>query len=122
MSRKNKEIIERVNDASSEGAEDFLNHCADDVAWTKEGEKTTHGKQAVREWISQISTFKVDKTVAEGDSVIWYGEMTMKGDDGTEEKYSFCDISTFAGDKIKELRTFVVKHEMDAEKEKSTFA
>lgn len=121
MSQKNKEIVEKVNAAFTAGnTEGFLEHCADDVVWTMEGEKTTTGVAEIREWMSQMEgmeppKFTVDKTIAEGDSVACYGVMTMKGEDGQEGKYSYCDAYTFAGDKIKELRSFVVKHKTEGE-------
>jgi len=122
MSQKNKEIVEKVNAAFTKGnSEGFLEHCADDVVWTMEGEKTTNGIAEIREWMKQMDgmeppKFTVDRLIAEGDYVVCYGEMTMKGEDGKEGKYSYCDAYTFKGDKIKELRSFVVKHKTEGER------
>lgn len=121
MSQKNKEIVEKVNASFTEGkSEGFLDHCADDVVWTMEGEKTTNGKAEIRAWMSQMEgmeppKFTVDKIIAEGDAVVCYGVMSMKGEDGVEGNYSYCDAYTFAGDKIKELRSFIVKHKTEGE-------
>ncbi|HEX6280123.1 MAG TPA: nuclear transport factor 2 family protein [Pyrinomonadaceae bacterium] len=119
MSESNKKIVEKVNAAFTEGnTEGFLSYCADDVVWKMEGEKTTNGIAEIREWMKQMDgmeppKFTVDKTIAEGESVVCYGEMSMKGEDGKEGNYSYCDAYTFAGDKIKELRSFVVKHKSE---------
>jgi ketosteroid isomerase-like protein len=124
MSGKYKEIVKKVNDSFTAGNTDgFLEHCADDVVWNMVGEKETRGKAAIKEWMSQMEgmeppKFSVDKIIAEGDSVICYGDMTMKGEDGNEGTYSYCDAYTFAGEKISELRSFVVKHKTEEETQK----
>lgn len=121
MSEKNKEIVKKVNASFAEGNTDgFLDHCAEDIVWTMVGEKTTSGKKAIREWMSQMEgmeppAFTVDKMLAEGDSVVCYGDMTMKGEDGVEGSYSYCDVYGFTGDKIADLRSFVVKHKTEGE-------
>lgn len=124
MSKKNKEIIEKVNKAFIEGnTEGFLEHCADDVSWTMEGEKTTIGVADIRAWMSQMDgmeppKFTVDRLIAEGDDVICYGTMSMKGEDGKPADYSYCDAYTFKGDKIATMRSFVVKHKIEGEQSK----
>ena len=121
MSEKNKEIVEKINQAFTKGnTEGFLEHCADDVVWTMEGEKTTSGKAEIREWMSQMEgseppKFTVDKTIAEGDTVACFGEMSMNQPPEAAGDYSYCDVYTFSGDKVKELRSFVVKHKTEGE-------
>lgn len=122
MSEENKQIVERINKAFAEGKiEGFLEHCAEDVVWVMEGESTTRGVQAVREFMSQMEgheppKFSVDKVVAEGDSVICYGGMTMAGSPECAGTYSYCDAYTLLDGKVKELRSFVVKHKDEGEK------
>lgn len=124
MSEKNKEIVKKVNASFTEGkSEGFLDQCAENVVWDMVGEKTTKGKKAIREWMSQMEgtappKFTVDKIVAEGDSVVCYGDMTMKGEDGKEGKYSYVDAYRFSGDKIAELKSFIVKHKTEEESKK----
>lgn len=128
MSEKNKEIVKKVNASFADGkTEGFLDQCADDVVWTMIGEKTTTGKAAIREWMSSMEgteppKFSVDKIVAEGDSVVCYGDMTMKGEGGMEGKYSYCDVYRFSGDKIADLLSFVVKHKTEGETNKTASA
>lgn len=114
MSANNKEIVARVNAAFAEGdVEGFLSACADDVQWTIVGEKIVNGKRAIREWLSSMDVeppkFTVEWIVAEGDFVTALGDMTMKEEDGKVAPYSFCDIYRFRGDKIAEMKSFVVK-------------
>jgi ketosteroid isomerase-like protein len=122
MSEANKQAVDRINKAFMDGnTEGFLELCADDVVWTMEGEKTTTGKKEIREWMRQMEghtppKFTVDKTIAEGDSVVCYGTMSMDEPKEAAGKYSFCDAYTFSGGKVKGLRSFVVKHKTEGER------
>ena len=120
MSAKNKEIVEKVNASFAEGSvEGFLSHCADDVVWTIVGNKTTRGKNAIREWMASMDIeppkFTVDNIIADGDFVTAYGDMNMKEKDGKTAPYAYCDIYRFRDGKIVELNSFVVKTEAKAE-------
>lgn len=117
MSQKNKEIVEKVNAAFAENnPEVFLSNCAEDVTWTMVGEKTNKGKKAIRDWLAEMKDmeppkFTVDRTIAEGDSVVCCGDMTMKDKEGKNQPYSYCDIYRFENDKIAELTSYVIKTE-----------
>lgn len=121
MSHKNKEIVKRVNTAFTENKpEDFLALCSEDVKWTMVGTEHKHGKTKIREWMKGMEgmdppKFTVDQMIAEGDSVVCYGDMTMKNEAGVEGKYSYCDVYHFDGDEIDELRSFIVHHKTDSE-------
>ena len=113
MSR-NKEIVEKVNAAfAANDLEGFLALCADDVEWSMIGEKTCKGKTAIREWMSSMPAqppiFDVATLIAEGDLVMAQGDMTMTDKDRDVVPYSYCDIYRFRGDKIAELKSFVIK-------------
>jgi uncharacterized protein len=124
MSEKNKNIVKEVNEAfANNKVEDFLKHCADDVRWRMIGEKTTNGIDEIRQWMSQMEgaeppKFTVDETVAEGDSVICRGEMTMKDKDGVEGKYAYVDSYRFKNGKIIQLDSYVVKLKEQSEDRK----
>lgn len=119
MSEKNIPIVKAINDAFTRNdTEGFLAHCAEDLYWSMAGETEKNGKPAIREWMKQMDgheapKFTVDAIFGDGDHVACHGEMTMKNKDGKEGKYSYCDVYTFAGDKVKELRSFVVAHKTD---------
>ena len=115
MSEQNKEIVKKV-DVSFENneLEGFLEHCAEDIEWTMVGEKTTAGKDGVREWMNSMNGHEPPKItsrnmLAEGDSVAAHGEMTMKNESGETVSYTYCDIYRFTDGKISELTSFVVK-------------
>lgn len=125
MSESNKTIVNEVNKAFSENrVEDFLKHCSDDIVWRMIGEKTTNGITEIREWMAQMEgaeppKFTVDEIVAEGDSVICRGDMSMKDQTGTEGKYAYCDSYRFANSKIVQLDSYVIKLKDEAEDQKA---
>ena len=114
MSEKNTAILEKGNAAIAEGNnEGFLSCCADDTEWTYVGDKTLKGKEAVRQYMAvayiEPPKFTVTNLIAEGDFVTALGDITLKDEDGKATHYSYCDVWRFRGDKIIELRAFVIK-------------
>ena len=124
----NKEIIEKVNAAFEQNnPEVFLDHCAEDVRWIMAGDDEIRtGKESVREFMASMGDIKltsldITAIIAEADSAACYGEMTMD-EKGASTAYSYCDVYRFSGDKIAELRSFVVKHKMEGETEQAASA
>jgi uncharacterized protein len=124
----NKEIIEKVNAGFEQNnPEVFLDNCAEDVRWIMAGDDEIRtGKESVRQFMASMGDAKltsVDITsiIAEGDSAACYGEMTMD-ENGTPTSYSYCDVYRFSGDKITELRSFVVKQKTEGESEQAASA
>lgn len=121
MSSKNKEIIEKVNAAFAEGKiEGFLSFCAEDFKWEMVGDQSFTGKEAVREFMKSMENkgmeppgFTVDVLIAENDTVVACGDLTMKEKDGEEIPYSYCDVYQFRNDEIVSLKSFVVKHKIE---------
>jgi ketosteroid isomerase-like protein len=116
MSAGNREIVEKVNAAFAENSvEGWLGFCADDVEWTIVGEKSVKGKEAIRNWMASMDIeppkFTVARIIAEGDSVVAHGNMTMKDKEGKTAPYAYCDVYRFRNNKIVELLSFVVKTE-----------
>jgi ketosteroid isomerase-like protein len=116
MSSKNKQVVNRINDAFAQNnVEGFLSYCTDEVSWTMVGEKSVKGKDAIRQWMGSMPAepphFTVAQVIAEGDFVTAFGDMTMKDKDGSATPYSYCDIYRFRGDKIAELTSYVIKTE-----------
>lgn len=113
MSNRNRELVEQVNAAFTRGdAEGFLSCCADDVVWTMVGEKTMKGKEAIRGWMASAPAeppqFTVDAVIADSNFATAYGDMTMK-EEGKVVPYSYCDVYRFKGDRIAEMKSFVIK-------------
>ena len=120
MSENNKAILEAANAAIAQGNnEGFLSFCTDDTEWTFVGDRTLKGKAAVRQWM--VTEYVepplniVANLIAEGDFVTALGDITIKDEDGKAAHYSYCDIWRFRGDKMVELKAFVIKTEGKAE-------
>jgi uncharacterized protein len=119
MSEKNKAILEAANAAIAEGNyEGFLSFCTDDTKWTFVGDKTLNGKEAVRQYMAETyiepPKFTVANLIAEGDFVTAVGDITLAA------HYSYCDVWRFRGDKMVELRAFVIKTEVTDETSQET--
>ncbi|YAF98317.1 MAG: nuclear transport factor 2 family protein [Nodularia sp. CChRGM 3473] len=115
-----KAILEAANAAIAQGNyEGFLSFCTDDTEWTFVGDKTLKGKAAVRQWMAteyvEPPLNIVANLIAEGDFVTALGDLTIKDEDGKAAHYSYCDIWRFRGDKMVELRAFVIPAEVKAE-------
>ena len=111
-----KRVIEQANDAFGRNdMESFLNLCTEDLEWTMVGESTVRGKKAIREWMKSMDpgtpVIKVDQIVADGDYAFCCGSLTMKGKDGREAPFDYCDIYRFQGDRIAGLKAFLIKTE-----------
>lgn len=118
MSEKNKAILEKANAAVAEGNyEEFLSHCDDDTHWTFVGDRVLAGKEAVRQYMAatyiEPPKFKVHLSIAEGDFLTVVGEITLTDADGKAVHHSYCDVWRFRGDKLIELKAFVIATEVE---------
>jgi len=117
MSEKHKSIVKEVSQSFEKNdLEGFLQHCTDDVTWSMVGDTSNKGKDSIRQWMQSMDggsappKLTTQQMVSEGNVTMALGEMTMQGESGKDEAYSFCDIYQFRGDKIADLRSFVVKN------------
>jgi uncharacterized protein len=116
MSQAHKNILQQANAAIAQGDfEGFLGLCTEDTVWIFVGDRTLRGKPAVREWMAatykEPPRFEVDRMIADGDSLVALGEITLKDDEGREARHSYCDVWRFRADKLAELRAFVLPAE-----------
>lgn len=51
----------------------------------------------------------VTNFIAEGDFVTALGSITLKDEDGQATHYAYCDVWRLRGDKLAELRVFVIE-------------
>lgn len=113
MALSKKDVIRQVDAAFARNdVEAFLSFCDDDFVWTMVGSAPIQGKEAIRTWMAsgppEPPNFTVNAVVAEGDLVTSIGDMTMT-ENGTVVPYAYCDVWRFRGDKLVELRAFVIK-------------
>ena len=114
MSEARKKILQEANAAITRGDhEGFLRHCTDDTQWHFIGDRTLSGKDMVRRWMAetyqQPPHFQVKQLIAEGDFVAALGDITSKDGEGNEVVNAYCDVWRFEGDKMAELRAFVIQ-------------
>jgi ketosteroid isomerase-like protein len=108
-----KQILTDANAAIAGGDhEGFLRYCSEDIEWEVVGERTFHGKPAVREYLvsdgSSLTRFTVTEMIAEGDLLTVLGDLFSDGEDGTEVRNAYCDVWRFRGDEMVQLRAFVI--------------
>ena len=115
MPTNRKQIVQQINESFAENnLEKVLSFCTDDLTWTMVGDTAVRGKDSIRKWMASMDpqppTFTIHQTVAEGDAVITRGDMLMQEKkNGPAIPYTFCDVYRFAGDKVAELITFVIR-------------
>jgi ketosteroid isomerase-like protein len=114
MELDNKAILLKANAFVTDGDnEGFLSFCTDDIEWTFIGDKTLRGKAAVRAYMEAVyiepPKFDVEVLVAEGDYVTVLGKISLNDESGKMVDYSYCDVWRFRGDKMAELRAFVIE-------------
>jgi uncharacterized protein (TIGR02246 family) len=114
MIENNKAVLEKANAAVAQGDnEGFLSHCTEDTKWVFVGDKTLHGKEAVRQWMAttyvEPPKFMVENLIAEGDFVTAIGKISMKDENGETASYLYCDVWRFRDGKMAELKAFVIK-------------
>ena len=114
MPEQNKTVLLKANAAISKlDFEGFLKFCTDDVKWTTVGEQTIDGKEAVRSWMKETYVeapdFDAKTLIAEGDWLAALGEISIKDQDGSVTRSSYCDIWRFRDGKMAELKAYVVE-------------
>lgn len=113
MPDRNKAVLEQANAAIAQGdIEGFLAHCTDDIQWTTVGESTLDGKAAVRAWMADAyarpPVFEVHRLVAEDDTVVALGEITLPDRQGAPARHAYADVWRFRDGRMTELQAFVV--------------
>lgn len=112
MSEANKRVLEQANAAITQGDFDgFLRHCTEDTEWTFVGDRTLRGKAEVRRWMEETykepPRFRVERLVADGDSLVAIGEITLV-EEGRPADHRYCDVRRLRDGKLAELQAFVV--------------
>jgi ketosteroid isomerase-like protein len=114
MSETHKQALQAANTAISRGDYDaFLEHCTEDTQWHFIGDRTLSGKDMVRQWMAdsykEPPHFNVNHLISEGDWLTALGDITLKDDEGNDVCYAYCDVWRFEGDKLAELRAFLIR-------------
>ena len=113
MSETNKQVLLEANAAIVRGDhEAFLKHCTEDTKWVFVGDRTLEGKEAVRRWMAETYAepprFDVRRLVAEHDTLVAIGEITLKDGEGKPRRHDYCDVWQLRDGRLAELQAFVV--------------
>lgn len=114
MNSDNKAILLKANAAVAKGDnEGFLSFCTEDITYEIVGDKTIHGKGAVRAYMQlayvEPPEFDVEQLIADGDSLSAIGKISMKDESGKKVDYSYCDVWRFQDGKMAQLTAFVIE-------------
>ena len=114
MSEINKTILQKANEAITKGDyEGFLSYCTEDTEWIFIGDKSLHGKDAVRQYMAtayvEQPRFTVENLIAEGEFLTAVGTISMRNEQGRMVDYSYCDVWRFRDGKLAELKAFVIE-------------
>jgi ketosteroid isomerase-like protein len=109
-----KDVVETYFDGFRRGDHELILTClTDDVAWDLPGYRRLTGKEAFDQEIeneefvgSPILT--VDRLIEEDDIVVATGKGETTHRSGTVHRFGFCDVFTFAGDKIRRVESYLV--------------
>ena len=93
--------------------EQILACLTDDVAWDLPGYAHLAGKDAFDQEIENDEfvgspTLTVDRLIEEADAVVAIGNGETTHKSGELRRFAFCDVFTFAGDKICRVESYLV--------------
>jgi uncharacterized protein len=109
----NREILEKANEAFSNGHfDELLTYCTEDTKWTFVGDRTLNGKNKVLEYLLSTyeeSTVRIETYVEEGDELIAIGRIKLTDKGGGSKTSPVCDVWKFRNGKIVQLiRSFAL--------------
>ena len=109
-----KDVVERYFEGFRRSDHEQILAClTDDVAWDLPGYAHLTGKDAFDQEIENEEfvgspTLTVDRLIEEADAVVAIGDGEATHKSGERHRFAFCDVFTFAGDKIRRVESFVV--------------
>jgi uncharacterized protein len=109
-----KELLERYIEGFRRRDHGMILDClTDDVVWDLYGYTSLAGKEAFDGEIANPEftgrpTLTVDRLIEEGDAVVALGDGAVTRTDGATFRFAFCDVFTFAGDRVRRVESCVV--------------
>ena len=109
-----KAVVETYFDGFRRGDHEVILAClTDEVAWDLPGYRHLVGKDAFDQEIENEEfvgspTLNVDRLIEEGDIVVAVGNGETTHKSGEIHRFAFCDVFTFAGDKICRVESYLV--------------
>ena len=114
MESKRKAVVETYFDGFRRSDHAQILAClTDDVAWDLPGYTHLTGKDAFDREIENDEfvgspTLTVDRLIEEDGTVVAIGNGETTHKSGERRRFAFCDVFTFAGDKIERVESYLV--------------
>ena len=114
MSRR-KDVVEAYFDGFRRSDHEQILSClTDDVAWDLPGYARLEGKDAFDREIENEEfvgspALTVDRIIEEADTVVAVGNGEATHRSGERRRFVYCDVFTFAGDKIRRVESYLVQ-------------
>lgn len=109
-----KTVVEADVDGFRRGDPQAILSClTEDVVWEIHGHATVHGREEFAGAITEdatpgLPTLELERLVEEGDTVVAVGNGSVALAAGGRLVFVFCDVFTFAGDRIRSLASYQV--------------
>jgi ketosteroid isomerase-like protein len=111
---RHKEVVETYFEGFRRGDHQQILAClTDDVVWDLPGYRHLTGKEAFDREIENEDfvghpTLTVDRLIEEGDAVVAIGNGEAAHKSGAVHRFAFCDVFTFAGEKMRRVESYLV--------------
>jgi uncharacterized protein len=111
---QHKAVVERYFDGFRRSDHELILGClTDDVAWDLPGYTHLTGKEAFDREIENDEfvgspTLAVDRLIEEAGTVVAIGTGEGTHKSGAVNRFAFCDVFTFAGDKVSRVESYLV--------------
>jgi uncharacterized protein len=109
-----KDVVEAYFEGFRRSDHELILSClTEDVAWDLPGYRHLTGKDAFdgeienEEFIGS-PTLNVDRVIEEDDYVVAIGDGEATRKTGDRHRFGFCDVFTFAGDRIRRVESYLV--------------
>jgi uncharacterized protein len=109
-----KDVVATYIEGFRRGDHERILAClTDDVVWDLPGYRSLSGRDAFNKEIQNeefvgTPTLSVDRLVEEGDTVVAIGSGAASRRGGELHRFAFCDVFTFAGDRIGRVESYLV--------------
>jgi len=120
MSKENKELVKKMNEAFSKGNTEFIvQNITEDIRWNIVGMPVIKGKtdflkaMKIME-LESLPDTEIKNIIAEGNYVVVESSAGLNSKSGRPYRPSYCDVYKIKNGKVEELTTYVVditKHE-----------
>jgi uncharacterized protein len=109
-----KEVVETYFDGFRRSDHEQILAClTDNVVWDLPGYAHLEGKEAFDQEIENEEfvgspTLTIDRMVEEADTVVAIGDGEATHKSGERRRFVYCDVFTFAGDKVSRVESYLV--------------